>query len=81
MAYWYLLYYLIITIVSYAISYASMPKPQTNNPTAGELDTPTAEAGKGIPVVFGTIVIKDSNVIDYFDAKTDAIKSGGGGKK
>ena len=56
------------------------PRPERNDAVVGNMDVPTAEAGKTIPVVFGTMLIKDSNVIDYFDAKTVAIKSGGGGK-
>lgn len=71
---------LVMMVISYAISYAMQPRPERNDAVVGNMDIPTAEAGKTIPVVFGTMLIKDSNVIDYFDAKTVAIKSGGGGK-
>lgn len=72
---------LVMMVVSYAISYAMRPRPERNDAVVGDMDIPTAESGKTIPVVFGTMLIKDSNVIDYFDPKTVAIKSGGGGKK
>ena len=71
---------LVMMVVSYAISYAMQPRPERNDAVVGNMDVPTAEAGKTIPVVFGTMLIKDSNVIDYFDPKTVAIESGGGGK-
>ena len=72
---------LVMMVVSYAISYAMQPRPERNDAVVGNMDVPTAEAGKTIPVVFGTMLIKDSNVIDYFDPKTSEIKSEGGGKK
>ena len=76
-----LLIALVMMVVSYAISYTLMPRPERNDAVAGSLDVPTAEAGKNIPVIFGTILIKDTNVIDYFDPQIDAIKHGGGGGK
>lgn len=70
-----LIYALVMMVASYAISYITMRKSQkSNDAQAGNLDVPTAEAGKTVPVVFGTMLIKDSNVIDYFDAKVEEIK-------
>lgn len=68
----------IMMIVSYALQAAMAPKPQ--KPTPGKLDTPTAQEGDSIPVVFGTVVIKQSNIIWYGDARTVAIRSKGGKK-
>lgn len=40
------------------------PKPKTPKPEAvKDLEDPTAEAGRPIPVVFGTITVKGLNVI------------------
>lgn len=75
-----LLYSLVMMVISYAIQMILMPRPENNDAVVGDMDIPTAEDGKTIPVVFGTILVKDSNIIDYFDAKTEAIKSGGGKK-
>lgn len=75
-----LLYSLVMMVVSYAIQMALAPKQQNNDAVVGDVDVPTAEDGKTIPVVFGTILVKDSNIIDYFDARTEAIKTKGGKK-
>lgn len=68
----------VMTIVSYALQAAAAPKPE--KPQPGKLDTPTAEEGSNIPVVFGTVIIKSSNIIWYGDARTTAIKTKSGKK-
>lgn len=75
-----LLYSLVMMVISYAIQMILMPRPENNDAVVGDMDIPTAEDGKTIPVVFGTILLKDSNIIDYFDAQAEAIKSDGGKK-
>lgn len=75
-----LVYALVLMVISAAISYLTAPRPERNDAVVQKLDVPTAEAGKGIPVIFGDILLKDANVIDYFDPKTEPISSGGGGK-
>ena len=75
-----LLYALVMMVISYAIQMILMPRPENNDAVVGDMDVPTAEDGKTIPVVFGTILLKDSNIIDYFDAQAEAIKSDGGKK-
>ena len=51
--------------------------------TPGHLDVPVAESGKAIPVLFGTRVVNQPNVVWYGDVKTTEIRqsSGSGGKK
>lgn len=63
----------VMMIVSYAIQAAMAPKPKP--PQAGQLDTPTAQEGDSIPVIFGTILIKQSNIIWYGDARTTPIRT------
>lgn len=75
-----LIFSLIMMVISYAIQMILMPRPENNDAVVGDMDIPTAEDGKTIPVVFGTILLKDSNIIDYFDAQAEAIKSDGGKK-
>lgn len=70
---------LVMMVVSYMLQAAAQPKPQT--PEAGKLDVPTAQEGDSIPVVFGTVLIKKSNVVWYGDARAEPIYSSGGGKK
>lgn len=54
-------------LVSFAlniIAYALMPKPKGPKPEAAkDLESPTAEAGRPIPIVFGTITLKGLNDI------------------
>lgn len=70
----------VMMIVSYAIQALIAPKPKTMNATAGTLDVPKAKEGDPIPVLFGTMLIKEPNVIWFGDAATKEIKSDGGGK-
>jgi hypothetical protein len=46
------------------------PKVKTPKPEAAkDLEDPTAEAGRPIPVVFGTITVKGLNVLWFGDKK------------
>lgn len=66
MAFW--IIELIIAVVLMVVSYALMPRPKQNKPDAAkEADNPTAEAGKEIPVLFGTMTIKAPNALDFGD--------------
>jgi hypothetical protein len=57
-----------------AISYALMPKPQNAVAAGlGDVEAPTAEAGRCIPVIFGTVMLRGSNVIWYGDLATTDI--------
>jgi hypothetical protein len=55
------------------------PHPQGPQPSAlGDFSVPTAEEGRAIPVVYGTVMIKGSNTVWWGDLKSAAIKTGGG---
>lgn len=57
---------LFIAVAVAVIAYALMPKPKTAKPAAAQdMDSPTAEAGREVPVVFGTIEIKGLNVLAF----------------
>lgn len=75
--------YLAFLVTALAISYSLTPKPQSAPPPGiGEVEAPTAEVGREIPVLFGTRDIDGPNVVWYGDVMTIPIKSsGGGGKK
>lgn len=54
------------------------PKPKIENPkptALGDYQVPTAQEGRVIPVVWGTVRIKGPNVVWYGDYKTVAIKT------
>jgi len=71
--------YLIVLLISYAVSYALAPKPPDAAPaTLSEFDAPTADEGKPIPVVFGTVFVNSPNVVWYGDLGTAPIYSDSG---
>jgi len=52
------------------VSYLLMPKPKAAKPEAAkDMDNPTAEAGRPMPVPFGTNTIKGLNVV-WFGEKS-----------
>lgn len=70
---------LAIIIIAALVSYALAPKPPSPKPAGlDDIDAPTAEEGRPIPVVFGTRKIKGPNVVWYGDLSTTAIKKKGG---
>lgn len=63
---WAALIALAISVVMMIVSYALAPKPKKQKPDATkDLENPTAESGRPIPVVFGSITVKSGNVLWY----------------
>ena len=59
---------LLVGVALMVLSFIISPKPKPEKPEASrDLENPTAEAGRPIPVVFGTLYVKGGNVIDYMD--------------
>lgn len=59
---WFIL--LAITVALQIVSYLLMPKPKAPKPeSVKDLESPTAEAGREVPVVFGTITVKSPNCL------------------
>jgi hypothetical protein len=55
---------LLLGLVLNVVAYLIMPKPKSAKPPAAQdMENPVAEAGKPIPVVFGTITVKGLNVL------------------
>lgn len=70
-------------VFTLALSYVLRPKMPNNNARPaglGDFQVPTAEAGREIPVLFGTRVLKGPNVVWYGHLRTIAVKSKGGKK-
>ena len=66
-----------------AVSYALSPKPKREKPEAAGLDAfdlPTAEEGRPIPVVFGTVRLDAPNVVWAGDLRVQKIRQKGGKK-
>ncbi len=75
------LYYLVVLIVAIVVARATAPKPPDQPPPElSDIDAPTAEEGKAIPVVFGTVWAKSPNVIWYGALRTTPIIKSGGKK-
>ena len=73
-------WYIAVFIVALVVAFAMAPNAQQQSPAIQEVEAPTAEEGRAIPVLFGTRDIKGPNVVWYGDVKAVAIKKKGGGK-
>ncbi len=73
----------LMALVSMALSQvtSSSKRAKPKPPEPGKLDVPTASEGDTVPWVFGTELIKKSNVVWYGHAYTVPIKEKAGGKK
>ena len=70
-------------VVSVAASYAMRPSTKgssQNQSTLEDFDVPTAEDGKQMPVIFGTVTVQSSNIVWYGDLDYEAVKESSGGK-
>lgn len=71
---------LVLGLALSAISYALNPRPKPETPQLDEFSLPTAEEGRPIPVVFGTVLITGPNVVWAGDLRVDPIRKKGGKK-
>lgn len=68
-------------VVVLVVSYMLRPKPQTTPPAGlADVQAPTAEEGREIPVLFGTRDLPEGNVVWYGHLRTSAIRKSGGKK-
>jgi hypothetical protein len=75
---WWLVAVFVATLV---LAYAFMPKAQSQRPSELEnINRPTAEVGREIPVLFGTKDMGGPNCTWWGDVKLKAIKASGGKK-
>lgn len=72
---------IIASIVLSLVSFLLMPKPKHEPPEPGELDFPRIDPSANIPVIFGTVHIKDPTIVWYGDLDTVPIMSDQVGKK
>lgn len=62
------------------LSYVLRPKVTQTRPDPGQFEVPTINPGKAIPVVFGTVMIRDPAVVWWGDLRTTPIVKKGGKK-
>lgn len=75
---WTIIYY--VAVVALAAYAAFGPKPKVPDATVQTGQAPTSQEGRPIPVVFGTVLVRDPNIVYYGDLYTVPIKSSGGKK-
>lgn len=67
---WWTLIYLVAVIALSVLAYALTPKVKTPKPdSTKQFDDPVAEAGMPIPVVFGTMTVKQLNTLWFGDKR------------
>ena len=64
-------------LVTGLIAVALAPKPPRAAPpaTLEDFNAPTADEGRPVPVIFGTVLIKSANVVWYGDLDTRPIRT------
>lgn len=72
---------LVLGVALSFIGYLLAPKPkQPKPPSTEDLESPTADAGRPIPVIFGSLTITSPNNIGYWDKESVTRKVKGGKK-
>lgn len=74
----YAYYIVMFALVAYGMT---RPGPKVPDATVQTGEGPTAQEGRPIPVVFGTVFIRDPNFYYFGGLKTKPIKTSSGGKK
>ena len=73
---------LLIGLALNIIAYLIMPKPKAPQPPeVQDLNDPTAEAGRPVPVLFGTMTIKGLNILWSGEKSRVMVAKEDGGKK
>ena len=74
---------LLIGLALNIIAYLIMPKPKAPKPEAAkDGENPVAEAGKPLPVLSGSMIIKELNILWYGEKSTQTrVITEKGGKK
>ena len=70
---------IILSLALVAVAISSAPTQESQKPASiDDFDLPTAEPGRVIPIVHGTVLLKAPNVVWYGDLGYEAVKTGGG---
>lgn len=71
--------YIIILLISLAVSYAARPKPQNAKPPAlTDFDAPVVEDGRDVAWIHGECWVSDPNILWWGNLRTTPIKAKGG---
>jgi len=72
---------LIISVILMAAAYLLTPGAKKSKTELQNLDIPINKEGKTIGLLYGTELIKDLNVVNYYDLKIIAEAKSGGKKQ
>lgn len=72
-----MVYFLVVLVVIVIAIALSAKPPGQKPPSLSEIDVPTAEEGKPIPVVFGTYVVQSPNIVWYGNLSYNKVKGSG----
>lgn len=70
-----ILYIVLIAIVIYCAYAAGSDTPDAVADSLADVNAPTADQGRPLPVPFGTVLIKSANLVWYGDLSTIPIMS------
>ncbi len=71
--------YLIVFIIGLFVAFSMQPKAVVPPPPSlDDMQVPTAEPGRPIPVIFGTRLVKAPNIVWYGDLKYTPVQTEGG---
>lgn len=71
---------IIVGIALQIIGYLLMPKTPQEKSEVQEMEDPVASAGIPVPVVFGTVLVEELNVLYFGDKNIVTIEVSGGKK-
>lgn len=71
---WNIIFYLIVIILAIYLSSSKKGGPEPRPASLEDVEAPTADQGRAIPVVFGTMVVKAPNIVWYGDLKYRQVK-------
>ncbi|MDY0307886.1 MAG: hypothetical protein RBR18_15765 [Desulfovibrionaceae bacterium] len=81
MGFWWLVAWAAVAVLGSFLRASPKSDSSAKPATMADIDVPTATEGRPVPVLFGTRLIENPNVVWWGDLRTVAIKSKGGGKK
>lgn len=71
--------YVLVMVASLLLAFVMTPKPKSQKPASLEdFNAPTAQDGREVTDVCGTVWIDDPNVIWYGDLYTQPVRADGG---